>query len=134
LKSGLTEDELLFSKIIRDADKLDIFYISASSKYSMESIFWYKTWDAKKISEKIIKDIEETHYIYYKKIQNNADVVACFYAYIYDLYFPISLKIVAKNKYLETFTARVCQKFKSPIIHEQAKKLLESSNQYLSKF
>jgi len=131
IEDGLTEKELLFSKIIRDADKLDIFYSISCPEYSMESIFWYDNWDIEKISDIMMNDFEKNHYSNYSKITNNADVITIFYSYVYDLYFPISLKVIYENKYLDKFSERVYSKFPSTTIHEQTKKLLQSCNNYL---
>ena len=131
IEENLNEKELLFSKIIRDADKLDIFYTISIPDYSMESIFWYNTWNQEEIDPEIINDFFTTNYIFYSKIKNNADVISIFYAYIFDLYFQISLKIVSEKKYLENFTKRVCNKFNSLNIHYQTNLLLEACNKYL---
>lgn len=133
IESNLSEKELLFSKIIRDADKVDILYTISIPEYSFDSIFWYKDFNLDEISEDIINDFKTEHYIYYSKIQNNADVILVFYAYIFDLYFPISLKIISENKYLDTFTARVFENFNSEKIHYQVKNALEECHKYLKK-
>ena len=106
IKANLSSEEELFSKIIRDADKLDIFYTISKDEYSMESIFWYKNFDDEKISDKILKTLQNNSPVNYSDIQNNADVIAIFYGYIYDLYFPITKKILYENKYLEIFTRK----------------------------
>lgn len=106
IESDLTDEQLLFSKIIRDADKLDIFYTISDKKYSMESIFWYPKFDSEEISKEIINDFYEKHSLIYSKIHTNSDVICAFYAYVFDLYFPITRELVYKNKYLETFTRK----------------------------
>lgn len=131
IEPNLSEDELLFSKIIRDADKLDIFYTISKEEYSMESIFWYSNFDNSEISNSILEDFFNQTSINYSKITTNADVIAIFYGYIYDLYFGISKKIIYDNKYLEAFTERVYKTFESDKIHEQVKILLNESLNYL---
>ena len=106
IESDLTDEQLLFSKIIRDADKLDIFYTISDKKYSMESIFWYPEFDSEEISKEIINDFYEKHSLIYSKIHTNSDVICAFYAYVFDLYFPITRELVYKNKYLEAFTRK----------------------------
>lgn len=131
IENNLTEEELLFCKIIRDADKLDIFYTISNEKYSMESIFWYPNFDNEKISKEIIDEFQKKITINYSKIHNNADVIVIFYAYIYDLYFPITKKLLYENKYFEKFTNRIFETFNSKIIHEQANELLKTTLDYL---
>lgn len=106
IESDLTDEQLLFSKIIRDADKLDIFYTISDKNYSMESIFWYPEFDSEEISKEIINDFYEKHSLIYSKIHTNSDVICAFYAYVFDLYFPITRELVYKNKYLEAFTRK----------------------------
>lgn len=50
IETGLNEDELLFAKIIRDADKLDII-THAITEYDFESVFWYSEFNCEEINE-----------------------------------------------------------------------------------
>ena len=127
IDDNLTNEEILFCKIIRDADKLDIFNTISQEEYSMESIFWYNNFDDYEISEKIIEEFNKKVAIDYSFIHTNSDIIAIFYAYIYDLYFPISKEIICKNNYLEKFTQRVINTFPSQKIHDQTKDLLKKS-------
>ena len=131
IDENLSEKELLFSKIIRDADKLDILYHIGLPINTMESIFWYKDFDIEKINEELIKELKEEHYLSYSKIQNNADVILVFYAYIFDLNFSDSLKIVLENKYLDKFANRVLNTFNSPKVKEQVTDILNFCNKHL---
>ena len=131
ISEGITQEELLFSKLIRDADKMDIFYTIC--KYDFESIFWYKDFKCDKIADILIEQFINIHYINYKDIKSNADQIITFYAYIYDMYFDFSLKYIKENKYLEQFTNRVCEHFNNTEIHKQVKEILQMSNNYLDK-
>ena len=131
IDTNLTDEENLFCKIIRDADKIDIFYTISQEKYSMESIFWYQNFDNYEISEKIIEEFNKKITIDYSLIHTNSDVIAIFYAYLYDLYFSISKDIIKNNKYLEKFTQRVINTFSSPKVQKQTKELLTKALLYL---
>ncbi len=131
IEDNLTDEELLFSKIIRDADKLDIYYTIC--EYDFKSIFWYKDFDCQKISEKIMENLRKSELIDYKDIKNNADVIAIFYAYIYDFNFKFSLKYIKDGGYLEKFASRVIEEFKSDIIKNQMQEILEISKEYINK-
>ena len=128
----LSEKEILFTKIIRDADKLDIFYTITDLNRSMESIFWYTGWDTLEISPAILTCFETNHYVDYSQIHNNADVIPTYYAYVFDLYFPITLQLIVQHNYLDLFTQRICDTFLSPIVQEQSRKLLGDCQQYLA--
>lgn len=131
IEDGLSDEELLFAKIIRDADKVDIFYTITISPFP--ALFWYKDFDTETINPKVMADVENLRLIDYKNIHNNSDQLPIFYAYLFDLNFPISLKKVADGHYLEDFTTRVKQEFSSPNIHTQADHLLNICNEYISK-
>lgn len=116
IEKGLTEEENLFCKIIRDADKLDIFYVLCN--YDFESAFWYKDFDCEEISDKIMMQCTKLHRLDYKDIKNNADQIAVPFAYVYDLNFVFSLKYLSDKKYLDEFTELVCERFKKEKIHK----------------
>lgn len=130
IKEGLTEEELLFSKIIRDADKLDIFRVI--NEEPKEAIFWYKSFSDKEINRKEFDIFTKKEYIIpYKNVKNNADQILTFYSYIYDFNFAESLKIIKEKNYLSKFTKRIKTFFDSKIINEQVILLLDVCNQYM---
>ena len=131
IDSSLSEKELLFAKIIRDADKLDIIYTATC--YDFSNVFWYDDFNVEKINEQIIENFEKTKLLEYKYVKNNADQLICFFTYIYDLYFPYSMQLLQKNKHLELFVKRIKTVFNSPILHEQIDKVLNIANKYLEK-
>ena len=112
IETGLNEDELLFAKIIRDADKLDII-THAITEYDFESVFWYSEFNCEEINEELIKIMFENHTLDYSKIKNNADLILSFYNMIYDLNFKSSLKELSDNKALNIFTNRIYENFNS---------------------
>lgn len=130
IEIGLNEKELLFAKIIRDADKLDILYNITYEDF--KAILWYKTFDQEEIGSKEIEDIENRRLVDYTNIENNADMLTIFYGYIFDLNFNISLKIIAEHNYLEIFTERVKENFKSEKIHKQVDYLLGICNEFIN--
>lgn len=129
IEEGLTEKEKLFCKVIRDADKLDIFYVLCN--YDFESAFWYKDFDCYEISDKIMMQLKEQHKLNYKDIKNNADQIAVPFAYTFDLNFDFSLKYLNEKKYLDIFTKLVCKNFKSNKVHKQTEELLEYVKKYI---
>lgn len=131
IDDNLNEEEMLFAKIIRDADKLDIYYTIC--EYDFESIFWYADFTCGPISKVIMDDFAEKHFIDYENIKNNADQIPIFYAYIFDLYFDFSMKFLKEEKYLEKFTDRVLKNFDNEIVKQQVKQILEISNNFINK-
>ena len=129
IEEGLTEEENLFCKIIRDADKLDIFYVLCN--YDFESAFWYKDFKIEEVSKEIMHELKDIHKLDYGNIKNNADQIAVPFAYTFDLNFEFSLRYLKEKRYLDEFTKLVCEQFKSKKVHEQTREMLEYVNKYI---
>ena len=126
IQEGLDDEQLLYAKMIRDADKLDIYYTMC--KYDFKDTFWYPDFDCEEISDLIMNEFKNDKKVNYADIKNNADVIVIFYAYVYDLYFETTKNILKEKNYLEKFTEKVCKNFKSEKIHTQVKEILEISS------
>ena len=126
IQEGLDDEQLLYAKMIRDADKLDIYYTMC--KYDFKDTFWYPDFDCEEISDLIMNEFKNDKKVNYADIKNNADVIVIFYAYVYDLYFETTKNILKEKNYLEKFTEKVCKNFKSKKIHTQVKEILEISS------
>ena len=129
IESNISEKEMLFSKIIRDADKLDILYVLTFEDFP--AIFWYDDFDCEKISDSILEEFKNHSGITYNNIKNNADQILIFYAYIYDLNFKYTLDALKENKHLDMFTKRVLENFSNPILHKQMKEVERIYKDYL---
>ena len=114
-------DALIFSKIIRDADKIDIYRVI--NEDDMKDVFWYENFKNLDISEKLMNEFENTHFISYKNIINNADLILAFYGYIFDFNFDYCLKNIKDKKFLEKFYQRIKDTFKSDYINKKVAKL-----------
>ena len=134
IEENLSEEELLFCKIIRDADKLDIFYTITDEAYTMSSFFWYKDFDCLEINSQILKQLENHELIHYDLIKNNADQIPIFFAYIYDFNFDNSIKIVIKEKYLDKYAKRIKENFSSQKVHSQTDYALNICHKYFQKY
>ena len=112
IEEGLTEQELLQAKIIRDADKLDILYISAflgSISYSYSD-------------EPVSKKIEETFWnhgvVYTKDIENANDFVMRTLCFLFDFNYVESLHYMKENDYLEEFEKKLNHPLFRPYFEE----------------
>ena len=129
IDNNLTDIEALHSKIIRDADKLDILYNICS--YDFKDVFWYNDFNCKKINELLIKDLENRKHVNYNIVKNNADLIPTFFAFIYDLNFKFSIKYLKEKNYLQTFTEKVNENFESNKLKEQMQKIMIWYNNFL---
>lgn len=128
IEDGLNEKEKLFSKIIRDADKLDIFYEAVD-------MFWKgqeQQIDETIISDKVMKQFKNYETIKREDIEktsNTINRVISIIAFIYDMNFKPSFEILKKEDYIN----RILNRF--DLKDENTKKSLEEirkiSNKYI---
>ena len=104
IEEGLNEEESLFAKIIRDADKIDILYEAVS-------VFWNgeeKDINNTEISSKVMEKIEERELI--KRDKNKTfcgiDKVMSVLAFIFDINYKPSFKIIKENDYINKIIDR----------------------------
>ena len=116
IEDNLSERELLFSKLIRDTDKLDILY--ALGNKEIKPIL---KQDESKITDKL-----ETSFFNNQKgnikysISKNDGLVITF-CYIYDINFKETYQIIKENKYYEKIYSRINRKdiFEKYLKHTQ---------------
>lgn len=128
IESGLNEKELLHAKIIRDADKVDIFY--SLTVYSKEAVWESPDLSDEIISDKIFQEFKEDKIIEYKDRVSHADGLICHFAYVYDFNFKYSLQIIYRNNYIDKLYKRHTFKDEETMkrydeIYELAKKYVE---------
>lgn len=104
IEKGLTERQLLHSKIIRDADKIDIYY--SLTIYSKEAVWESKDLSNDIISDEIYREFKEDKRMNYKNRRSAADGLVCHFAYVYDFYYKYSLQIIDENNYIEKIYKR----------------------------
>jgi len=106
LPSGLKGDCLLFSKLIRDADKLDIFYVVTEyyeqyrrnpEGFKLE----IELPDEPGYSAKIVEAIMQGRKVDYSKLQTWNDMKLLQLGWVYDVNFTATLKRIKERKFLE---------------------------------
>lgn len=136
IQEGIKDNELLHCKIVRDADKTDIFAVLigdikvGESKEGKGILYDYKSIGKQKISKEIRKAYQENKQIDSSYIKTEIDEYINMISFIYDYNFPIGLKIVKENQYIEKMIQAVN-------IHEQQKKqfneILKIANEYIDR-
>lgn len=125
IEDNLSEKEILHCKIIRDADKLDIFY-------EAEEIFWKnekEEIESSKISEKVYNEFMSKRIIENSLKQNNLDKFIGIISFIYDINFKESLEIIKEQNYIKKIIERF--DFKNQQTKEQIKEIEKISEEYL---
>lgn len=106
LPADLEEEELLFSKLIRDADKLDIFYVVLG--YSMQYRnnpekfkLGLEFPDEPGYSAEVIEGLLNGRRIDYSRLRTLNDMMLCQLGWVYDVNFMATLKRIKKRRFLE---------------------------------
>lgn len=105
IEEGLNNRELMHAKIIRDADKLDIYHVLTIEE--LENSYGCKDMSKEEITYEIYREFQEDHMINYKNLKTNADLLVAHVAYIFDFYYNYSLKIVWQNDYIRKIEKKV---------------------------
>ena len=105
INTGLTERELFFSKLIRDADKLDIIYALANPNIK-ENL----RQSADEITEIVKTKFFNQENIELKDTKNINDSLVLTLSFIYDINFIETYKIISENKYYDKIYERIERK------------------------
>ncbi len=104
IPSMFDEDELLFMKLIRDADKVDIFRVFLEYYESPEedraSATTFGVPDTPEYSEVMISKIMEGQMASYSKIKTENDFRLMKLSWVYDIHFNESIRILQKRNYI----------------------------------
>lgn len=98
------ERELLHSKIIRDADKVDIIYMLSFE--NKETAWGSSNIDKEKISEEIYREFKEEKAICYDQRKTAVDALVSHFAYVFDFNYEYALQIVKEKKYFKKIYER----------------------------
>ena len=118
-ENKLKDKVLLHSKIVRDADKIDILY-----ELSTPRIMGIKDDDSK-ISEEVKNSFYKHEEIDRKEIKTVNDRVLMKFGFVYGLYFDYSKKTILENEYLDRMYETLKNKKLFKLYFEEAKKYLE---------
>ena len=129
IEEGLNKQELLFSKIVRDADKLDIFYEGVemfwTNKEEIEEV------NKSKLSDKAIETFNKNNLMDRKNIITEADKVLNLIGFMFDINFKYDFKILKKENYIN----KILDKFEfiDEITSNQMKNARKIANEYIEK-
>ena len=104
IEDGLDEETLLQSKIIRDADKIDILNLLVFETF--ETLYKKKEIIDEPITEKNLNAILKGNQIERKDQKNNMDDWASNIGYVYDINFKPSFRILKERDYINKIIDR----------------------------
>lgn len=132
IEEGLTEREMLFAKIIRDADKLDILYQGAF-------IFWKNSpQDLEKMENSIITEEDIKPFIENRPVNRDKDLKQVEYhmthllielGFVFDMNFKITFTILNETNYINQIINRF--NFKNQQTKESIEKVRKIVNDYI---
>jgi len=105
IEEGLNEKELLHAKIIRDADKVDNFYVKTYQKF--ESLFNKSYIGDEEISPNVYNDFFDNKCILNNERKTDIDKIISYIAFLFDINFKHSFEIIQENDYITKICARI---------------------------
>ena len=127
IEAGLTQEELLFAKLIRDADKIDILYESIDIYYKNNE----EEVNKSVLSEKIYNEFTKKATI--KKEKNVRlkfiDDITCVIAFIYDINYKTSFEIIKEKDYINKIIDRY--NFKDQSTKIKVDEIKKIANEYI---
>lgn len=127
IEEGLSDVELLHSKIIRDSDKLDIFYVLSTD--TIKNIYGCELLENETFSEEIIREFKEDHIINYKNRNTYGDIWISHVAYVFDFNYKDSYITMKENDYINKLLKKA--NFKNENTLKKAKEMIDMANNYI---
>ena len=127
IEEGLTQNELLYSKIVRDADKLDIYY-------EILTMFYKEPKEVNELENEIIdnntlEQIVKHETIVKKPNARSIDHFIIIICLIFDLNFKYSFEIMYKEDYINKIINKF--DFKNQDTKDKMEKIKEELNNYI---
>lgn len=127
IEEGLNERELMHCKIIRDADKLDIFNALLIEKD--EAIYSFDKYPKEHISKEIKNEFIQNHKIDYSHIKTSADIIVSHIAFVFDINYLYTLIKIKENNYINKLITRYNAREKDTI--EDINELKQIAQKYI---
>lgn len=124
IEKNLTEEEILFTKIIRDADKLDIMYESVEMFWKDEQVV--KEIEQSDITIEVYNQFALNETINRKYSKSIADHVICLIGFIFDINYKYDFKVIKREDYINKILSRFNFKYK-----EKFENVREIANNYI---
>ncbi len=127
IEAGLTQEELLFAKLIRDADKIDILYESIDIYYKNNEEEVNKSVLSEKIYNEFTKEatIKKEKNVRFKFI----DDITCVISFIYDINYKTSFEIIKEKDYINKIIDRY--NFQDQSTKTKVEEIRKLANEYI---
>lgn len=131
LTEGLSKEKELFSKIVKDADKMDLLYEAIYLYWQNEERI--QKVEEGKLSEKMLENFYEGKLADSRNRISETDQILRFASFIYDIHFLCNFKKLRENNYISKMIDRF--DYQLPETKAEMMRVKEVANQYInSKF
>lgn len=127
IEEGLSERELLHARLIKDADKTDIFYTLTFD--DIKAVYGAYDFSDDKISDEVYRNFIEEKRIDYSKRKGPADVLVSHFQFLYHFYFSYGLQYVYDHGYIDEFYNRFT--FKDEETAKRYENVYKASKEYV---
>lgn len=131
IEYGLTEEELLHSKIVRDADKTDNFRVAVVDSFEAILNSTKEKLENDVITDKINNDFMNNKIIINHERKTDIDAWVAVIAFIFDYNFNSGLKYIKEKNYIDLAIDRL--DYKVPDTKIKMQKIKKHANDYLNK-
>ncbi len=121
----LDGEMLLQAQIVKDADKLDIFFQIATQYFKDPRVT-----ELQDISDDFYEEFQTGQCVHKKANPTEIDELILIISFIYDIYFDYSFKIIYDEHYIERIFEQF--DFKKTDVKEKIKKIIEQANNYIT--
>lgn len=130
IQDGLNEEELLQARIVRDADKTDIFAIFVSDIEQGKNVLYnYKEIAKQNITPQIIEAFKQYKQSNRNDFKKEIDDYINIISFIFDYNFITGLKEIKENKYIERTMKPICICEET---EEQMEEIIKIANKYIN--
>lgn len=112
IEDGVTEQELLHCKIIRDADKLDNFRVKEVERFEniFPGVYNAETMSYEVVSDKVYEACMNCQCVKIEDRENQLDFWVSYIAFLFGLYFDVSRRFVRERGYVDILVDRITYK------------------------
>lgn len=133
IEKGLSEIEELHCKIIRDADKLDVFRVIKEDKFEniFRGIYNPEILNYEEISENVYNNLINNKQVLIEDRKTQIDCWACIIGFMFDLNFDSSFKYIKEKNYIDILIDRI--EYKNQDTKQKMEKIRENLKKYIDK-
>jgi len=106
-----SKELLFYSKLIRDADKLDILKLACENCNEGETVrnpaFYHNLLDTPVCSKSVIKDILNNKIVDLNDVKNLNDIKLLRLSFVFDINFPLTISIIKEQKYIKKIASSI---------------------------